>query len=885
MKHITASSPSGTPTTKFLRIADSASAPVSRERLAPVEEYSALSFWRTQANRPESANPFGAENIQSARLIVAQADPEFTQSDAGTQGLQPPLPGTGVTATTTITTVTTTTSAPVAVIEESPETASSFGFIAGGLTAGGVGLGVLMARKTNPQADAKAVAKTVLHFLGTIWDGIASAASISIDANNNGRADTGEETGWQIDAAGHFSGSTTLTGSFFVVGTLAGGTGQNNQIVLKAPAGSSVINPLTTLLLDTMAANPSLSMALAEAKMLNGLGLTLPPGSSVATYDFKQALSLNASDPVALAAQQKAVQVIGFATAAAKAGAAQVTAGLADGSSAVANQVGNALDKLAQHLANSSAAVNLSDPALMSQLLTSAGVSSATAANAKQQIADIVASAANGLTTSGMFAAATTTATQLAPVSASLLLDTGASNSDKITNIGTLNPILPAFDLNTLTFATVEYSTNSGSTWATGFSAVEGTNTIQVRQKNGAGSTSTPTTFTFTLDTIINNPTIALANDTGSSASDKITNNATLAGVEPGATLYYWLPDTSPLGSALNNWLGPYTAFTPVQGQNRIKVSQIHDLAGNVNPSPSPSNELIFTFDSIPPASNPANFSPVDMQTGGAPVVVDTATLFTGASSITLGSAAANIMLSAAANLVTIAPGTSAGNAWITATATDTAGNVSTQDFSVAVYSSGATVTAGGTTIVNTAAQLYSGTAGNEIFDISGINTNAVIKGGAGSDIFVFNTAVLGFSQVIGGSDLSADTVRLSANFSNLDLSRFNHSGQRVLSNIEVFDLATDVGANSITLKTADLFAMGGALTDAATGATMFRIDGGTNDSVTLTGSGMTLLGSANSFAAAGLPGTGYSKYTGSFTDSSGNHLVEALIQNGMQVA
>lgn len=879
-------------TTKSL---PSAAAFVLRGKFSSVEEYSTTAFRQVLADRTAPAQPWAKEQTQSGRwLALAQTDSEFTQTDAGTQGVQAPPANTEA---TTNTPASTQASAPAAKpaettplhasgSEASSGAASSLGFIVGGsLAVGAVGLGIHLAGKANPQAEAKTVAKAIVHFLGAIWDGIFSGAKISIDANNNGRAETAEDTGWQIDVSGHFSGSTTLTGNFFVVGTLAGGTGQGNQIVLTAPAGSSVINPLTTLLCDTMAANPNLTMALAEAKMLNGLGLQLPAGTSLTTYDLKQALSLNAGDPVALAAQQKAVQVIEIATAAAKAGAAQVSAGLADGATASANQVGNALDKLAQHVAASATAVNLSDPALVSQILTSAGVSSTTVTNAKQQIADIVASIGNAPSTSAMFASAATTASQLAPVAASLLLDSGASNSDKITNSGALNPILPAFDLNTLTFATVEYSTNSGTTWSTGFSALEGVNTLQVRQKNAAGSTSTPTTFTFTLDTIINNPTIALANDTGSSASDKITNSAALAGVEPGATLYYWLPDTSLLGSALNNWLGPYTAFTPVQGQNRIKVSQVQDLAGNVNPSPSPSNELIFTFDSIPPAANPANFSPVDMQTGGAPVVVDTATLFSGASSITLGSAATNITLGTAANLVTVTPGATAGNAWVTATATDVAGNVSTQDFSVAVYSTVGTVAAGGTTVVGTANQLYSGSAGNEIFDISGINTNAVIKGGAGSDTFVFNTPTLNFAQVIGGADLSADVVRLSANLGTLDLSQFNHAGQRVLSNIEVIDLATDTGANSVTLKAADLFAMGSALTDAATGAMMFRIDGGVNDSVILSGSGMTLLGSTNSFGAAGLSGTGYNKYTGSFTDSSGNHLVEVLIQNGMLLA
>ncbi|WP_175729229.1 hypothetical protein, partial [Burkholderia ambifaria] len=75
--------------------------------------------------------------------------------------------------------------------------------------------------------------------------------------------------------------------------------------------------------------------------------------------------------------------------------------------------------------------------------------------------------------------------------------------------------------------------------WNTSFSAVEGLNNVQVRQIDVAGNTSTPTSFSFTLDTSAAAPGVALTTDSGTSATDHITNVGTLnvTGTEAGATV------------------------------------------------------------------------------------------------------------------------------------------------------------------------------------------------------------------------------------------------------------------------------------------------------------------------------------------------------------
>lgn len=72
--------------------------------------------------------------------------------------------------------------------------------------------------------------------------------------------------------------------------------------------------------------------------------------------------------------------------------------------------------------------------------------------------------------------------------------DTGTTG-DKITNDGELN--LSAIEDG----ATVDYSIDGGQTWNTTFAAVEGQNTVHVRQTDAAGNVSTPSILTFTLDT------------------------------------------------------------------------------------------------------------------------------------------------------------------------------------------------------------------------------------------------------------------------------------------------------------------------------------------------------------------------------------------------
>ncbi|MFI8507986.1 Ig-like domain-containing protein, partial [Pseudomonas sp. NPDC079086] len=105
----------------------------------------------------------------------------------------------------------------------------------------------------------------------------------------------------------------------------------------------------------------------------------------------------------------------------------------------------------------------------------------------------------------------------------------------------------------------VEYSTD-GTTWSTTAPvAVEGSNTIQVRQTDVAGNTSAPSSLTFTLDTQVAAPTVTITTD---SNDDGTLSNAEL-GAATTVTVSVALPAGAAVGDTLNVSLNG-VAQTPI---------------------------------------------------------------------------------------------------------------------------------------------------------------------------------------------------------------------------------------------------------------------------------------------------------------------------------
>jgi VCBS repeat-containing protein len=164
---------------------------------------------------------------------------------------------------------------------------------------------------------------------GVVADGYLKNAMLFADSNGNGIRDwtdagglngawdAGEGEAWTTtDDTGDFSfdfGDPTAT--LRSVGGVDLSTGLPFTGSLTAPAGSTVVNPLTTLVVATAAATPGVTVAAATAAVLAGLGL--PSGIDLVSYD---PLAQTMSDPTALQVQKAAANVANVIVVAVDAG-------------------------------------------------------------------------------------------------------------------------------------------------------------------------------------------------------------------------------------------------------------------------------------------------------------------------------------------------------------------------------------------------------------------------------------------------------------------------------------------------------------------------------------------------------------------------------------
>ena len=191
-----------------------------------------------------------------------------------------------------------------------------------------------------------------------------------------------------------------------------------------------------------------------------------------------------------------------------------------------------------------------------------------------------------------------------------LTTDSGSSSSDALSKTGTLNVT------GTETGATVQYSTDGGTTWTTSFTAVEGTNTLKVRQVDVAGNASAATDYTFVYDTTAptatvnalttasTTPTITGTWDNANGNSLSVTVNGVTYTAGQGLTITggTWAL-TIPAGNALT------------AGSSYSVTASVTDAAGNVG-TDATSSELVISRATVvqtpppPPPPAPVAVSP-----------------------------------------------------------------------------------------------------------------------------------------------------------------------------------------------------------------------------------------------------------------------------------
>ena len=151
-------------------------------------------------------------------------------------------------------------------------------------------------------------------FAGKVADGYIAGAAIYIDIDGDGIADAEEATGVVTDSQGNFALETNLSGALIAIGGTNIDTGLANTLILSAPAGSTIITPLTTLV-HQVARLQNLDASAAETLVQNALGLS-------ADVDLNQydPLAQSATDAIALAVQKLAAQVAAIVTLAPQGG-------------------------------------------------------------------------------------------------------------------------------------------------------------------------------------------------------------------------------------------------------------------------------------------------------------------------------------------------------------------------------------------------------------------------------------------------------------------------------------------------------------------------------------------------------------------------------------
>jgi hypothetical protein len=193
--------------------------------------------------------------------------------------------------------------------------------------------------------------------------------------------------------------------------------------------------------------------------------------------------------------------------------------------------------------------------------------------------------------------------TTLPAVTESLASDSGSSSADKITSNATLTG---SADANAVVNFTVDGSSisetataNADGTWTfTPTDLADGSHTLVASEADIAGNIGSAS-LTFTLDTTAPAVTESLASDTGSSSSDKITNNDTLTGFgDPGAVVHFTV-DSNPIDATVTANASGAWSFSPnvlASGNHTIVASET-DAAGSTG-----STSLAFTLDTISPS-------------------------------------------------------------------------------------------------------------------------------------------------------------------------------------------------------------------------------------------------------------------------------------------
>jgi hypothetical protein len=426
---------------------------------------------------------------------------------------------------------------------------------------------------------------------GIVADGYISGAEIFLDINGNGIADVGESTGIFTQEDGSFFLPSTLPNAAIIaVGGVNIDTNLEQLTPLRAPPGSTTINPLTTLVqavIDRAAqiGNP-ISVEAAATQVANSLGITVPAGLTLTSFD-----PLAGSDAISVNAQKAAAQIATMVGLAAGDNASTASTIMLNLAEVLLDTTDNILDlgNLSAFDLNTLLSGTNTSTEILGEILTASR-----AINAAEDIVSI-------------------SNTQ------KVVLDNLAPSAPRITNVSNTEDYRPTFtgsaeaganvslyDSSTLVGSGVA---NDSGTWSiTTNTLVSGDRSITAKATDAAGNTSSESTaFTFTLDDITRPSFITIEtvyDDVGDSKGNITPDNTTTdddrptftGRTEANATVRLYDDDSSLVGSAISNSNGDWriTTRSLSNGSHNI-TAKATDAAGNTS---EPSSAFNVTVDS-----------------------------------------------------------------------------------------------------------------------------------------------------------------------------------------------------------------------------------------------------------------------------------------------
>ncbi|MCG2585493.1 Ig-like domain-containing protein [Massilia sp. TS11] len=447
---------------------------------------------------------------------------------------------------------------------------------------------------------------------GSIVDGYVRNAVVFVDSNHNGQLDSGELSALS-DHAGRFQFSQPVFGGTLVsLGGIDTSTGKPSGEGYRAPAGASVLNPLTSVLAQ-LVDEQHLGVDAAQTQLLQALGL--PSGLDLLHTDLLQrALS---GDGNGLAAQRLVAQLDAYATLS---GALLSGSGLAASTAQAEAAAYSALAAWVSHggqgaqVLNSAAAL----ATLVAEAAASLGASAAqlqTVGHLAGQTGQIIAQVnstlahATGLSTSAAVLAMATISANVDSVAGALRLSSGS---------GDLGPAVLMANADLLTSASA-----GGSGGGAGPSLVDLTAPTLLSANPGNGGTmqaNANLVLSFTEAVQINNSGGQIILTDG--AVQTVFQGSTLATRIVGATdtRYIQISDSGQVSiSGSNVTINPSQDL--VAGLNYkviISNNALSDAAGNPLVSMASGKALAFSATAVPDTTPPTltGASPADDSTG-----------------------------------------------------------------------------------------------------------------------------------------------------------------------------------------------------------------------------------------------------------------------------